>query len=171
MGWNTSALFVAARKPKKIIAFLPDVFEYERTGEKVGGDQATSGSPGGKLYVRELDGWCEIWEPSQRLLPRIETILEDAPNTLVGTKALVLILSSVTSTYGFLLFDNAELVRKVIYKQGKCVENVGEPLAFEASFKPESWGHDEHFVWTALRVITGRAPNIEGSYDVYNVIT
>lgn len=170
MGWNTSALFVAARDTREVIDFLPDVFEYRRTHQKVGGDQATSGIPGDRLYVREIGGWCEVWEPSQRLLPRIEIILEDAPATLADTKALVIILSSVSSTYGFLLFDDGMLVRKAIYEHGKCKEAFGEPLPFEAEFEPESWGHDEDFAWTALRAVTGRDLDLEGVYEVYEVI-
>lgn len=170
MGWNTSALFVAARDTQAVIDFLPDVFEYRRTHQKVGGDQATSGIPGERLYVRELDGWCEVWEPSQRILPRIEFILEDAPTTLADTKALVIILSSVSSTYGFLLFDDGVLVRKAIYEYGKCREAVGEPLPFEAGFEPASWGHDEEFAWKALREVTGRGPDLQGVYEVFDVI-
>lgn len=176
MGWNTSALFVRDRTVDDVIAFLPDVYSYEPTGEVVSSEQAHAGSPGGRLYAavtptREAS-WCELWDPEQRLATRVEKLIElDGPGTLQGTTALAVIFSSVTSTYGFWLFEDGELKRRVMYETGECIDESGDRLPVEDTVEVPSWGHDEDFVWALIASVAEIELDDARSYAVFSVDT
>jgi hypothetical protein len=170
MGWNTSALFVEGREPDTVLRFFPDVFEYVDTGDRVTADAAWSASPGERLYVAKTGDYCQVWDPDQRFVPRIENMFESAgTRRLFGTRVLALAFSSVTSTYGFWLYDDANLVRRVHFESGKELEPLGEPLPCEADAKLPDWGHDEDFLWHIARSLTGLGPDVETEFAVYSV--
>lgn len=170
MGWNTSALFVENRTIEDVIRFLPDVFGYEPTGETATGEMATSGAARETLFLRADGDWVEAWDPDLRLLPRIEKIVEgDGPGTLAGTRALMVIFSSVTSSYGFILYEGGVITRKIFYSEGNVIDEYGEALPVEHEVEMPSWGYDEDFVWAVIESVTGRTHDLEAAYQVYAV--
>jgi hypothetical protein len=170
MGWNTSALFIKNRTADEALSFLPDVFAYEPAGLRVSAEEAMSGSPRGRIYLRTSGGWCELWDPDQRFAPRVEDIIEiDGSGILAGTTALAVLFSSVLSTYGFWLFEDGKLVRHAVFDSGKPVAAYGTPLPVESELEIPSWGHDEEFVWAVISAVTGSSGELDAVFDVYGV--
>ena len=89
MGWNTSALFVRDRSVDDVVNSLPDVVDYLACDERVSADSAWSQSPGERLYLADDGGWCQMWDPDQRLALNVDRWLAmDVLETLRGTQAL-----------------------------------------------------------------------------------
>jgi hypothetical protein len=171
MGWNTSALFVRDRSIDDVLGFLPDVFEYEPTRKELTADYAWSSSPGRCLYLADEGGWCQLWDPDQRIPPRVGDLIEmDGPGALKGTQALAVVFSSVMSTYALWLYDDANLVRHICFMDGEPAEVFGEPLPVEAQIEIPSWGPDEDFLWSVIRAVTGLNSNIDQPFTVYDVV-
>jgi len=175
MGWNTSALFVRDRSVGEVLDLLPDVFGYDPTGEKLPADHAWSSSPGQRLYLSDEGGWCQLWDPDQRIPPRVGGLIEmDGPGALKGTRALAVVFSSVTSTYALWLYDDASLVRHVCFKDGEPApvfgDFVGGPLPIEDQIEVPSWGPDEDFLWSVIRAVTRCDADDGRLFSVYDVV-
>jgi len=155
MGWNTSALFVKDFAIDDVIHVLPDVFEYTPTGRIVDGEHAMSGASQQTLFFAVRRGWCEVWDPDQRFAPRIERLVADAGKKLAHTTVLSVLFASVTSTYGFSLYEGGKLVRHAMFESGETKASSGAPLPAEVAAKVPTWGHDESFLWTVIRGVTG----------------
>lgn len=155
-----------------MLRLLPDVVEYEQTGEVVDFDQATMTSPGGRLYLADGE-WCQLWDSDLLFVPQIGRLIFEEPNqfdgpsALAGTRALAVVFSSVTSTYGFWLYDDGALVRQAIFESGEPVDEVGQPLPMEADVPIPSWGHDEDFVWAVIHEVTGLGQSGDQRFAVY----
>lgn len=145
MGWNTSALFVQGASAADAVAVLAASATLEPGGRLVGADEATSGRPDGVLFVAEVGGWAQVWDPSMDLAPVCEP----------PGDALTVVFSSVTSSYAFTLFTAGEVVRELVYVDGGVVVDNGSPLPVEASVDFPSWGPDEDFIWTVIEAVTG----------------
>lgn len=157
MGWNTSAIFVDSHDPLTLASAAT-----RATGEQVGADTATSGRMRGFLYTARTGPWHELWDPS---LEHVLTMPD-----LGGHRGLSVIFSSVSSSYGFSLYDERGLVRKIIYSDGEPVAEDGAPLAVEARLEFPSWGPDEDFLWAVIEDVTGISFDLERSYDVHEVL-
>lgn len=158
MGWNTTALFARGKTLEDVLEFLPDVFEYEPTGKTVPAEKAWGrGGKRSRLYAREQEPWCQLWDPHGRFLAKIAQLAEEGGDLLEDTQVLVVAFDSVGSTYRFWLYDDGELVRKAHFASGKTVAEVGEPLAAERGVAIPTWGHDEDFLWTVITAVTGFA--------------
>ncbi|MEU8239054.1 hypothetical protein AB0C07_12470 [Actinoplanes missouriensis] len=83
--------------------------------------------------------------------------------------ALVVFLSSVSSTYGFTLFRNGERTRHYVYADGVAVEDEGTPLPVESEIALPSWGLDEDFLWSIITAVTGLRYDEKLQYRVYPV--
>ncbi|MFI0446949.1 hypothetical protein [Actinomadura sp. 6N118] len=170
MGWNTSALFVRGRSIDEVEASLPDVVDYVPTEEQVSADHAWSQSPGQRLYLAETDGWCQLWDPDQRLPPNVDRWLTlDALGALKGTQALAVLLSSVMSTYALWLYDDCELVRHVSFVNGEPTTEIGASLQVESGIDVPSWGPDEDFVWAVIKDVTGLSSDMDQLFAVYEL--
>jgi hypothetical protein len=170
MGWNTAALFVEGREPAAVMRFFPDVFQYTDTEERVTSDTAWSSSPGERLYVAKTGEHCQVWDPDRRFVTRIDKMFESSgTRRLAGTRVLALDFSGKTSTYGFWLYDDAELVRRVHFESGQARDPFGEPLACESDAELPSWGHDEDFLWHVARSLLNLGPDVETEFAVYSV--
>jgi hypothetical protein len=169
MGWNTSALFIFERSTEDLINFLPDVFDYTATAE-VDGEQAMSGSPGGRIYVAHNGAWCEMWDPDERFPPRVDAMIEqDGERILRHTRALAVLFSSVTSTYGLWLYDDGRLGRHAMYESGDLVASLGEALPIEAELPIPTWGPDEAFLWGVIEHVTRLTYDLDRTYTAYTV--
>lgn len=170
MGWNTSAFFVHQRSTDDLLSLLPGEFACEPTGEHVGAEEATANRPGGRLYLAADGAWCQLWDPDFRFVSRTYNMAGNgSPPVLAGTRALAVLFSSVTSTYGFWLHDNGEVVRRAIYESGELIDSLGEPLPAEADITFPEWGPDEDFVWAIMQDVTGLTSASGGQFAVYNV--
>ncbi|MFI0453979.1 hypothetical protein [Actinomadura sp. 6N118] len=168
MGWNTSALFVRGRSVAEVVDGLPDAGNWQATGERVSADAASSQSPGGRLYLSEGGGWCHLWDPDQRLVLDVDRLLDlGSLGALKGTRALALLFSSVSSTYGLWLHDDRALTRNVVYHNGEIVQESGDPLPYESRIEMPSWGPDEDFLWGVFEDVTGQRFDIDQVFEVY----
>ncbi|MFB4273175.1 hypothetical protein [Nonomuraea sp. GTA35] len=171
MGWNTSALFVRDRSIEDVLGFLPDVFEYKPTRKELTAEYAWSSSPGQCLYLADEGGWCQLWDPDQRIPTRVGDLVEmDGPGVLKDTQALAVVFSSVKSTYALWLYEDAHLVRFICFMDGEPVEVFGEPLPIEVQIEVPSWGPDEDFLRSVIRAVTGLNDNIDQPFTVYDVV-
>jgi hypothetical protein len=168
MGWNTSALFVMDRSADDLLDFLPDASGYRLTDERVGVEQATSSSPRERLYLADDGTRCQLWDPDLQFVVGVDAMIESGgARFLNGTRALAVIFSSVTSMYGFWLYDDGDLVRRAIYESGELIDSVGRPLPDESDITIPEWGHDEDFVWTMIEKITGLTYSDDQQFAVY----
>lgn len=175
MGWNTSALFLRDRSVKAVLSFLPDIFDYEPMREGVWGDEAMVGRAE-DLYLASDATWCQMWDPHTRFAPKVDVLMEYEANhtpILRGTRALSALFASVTSTYGFWLYDDGKLVRQAMYTSGEPVNIIGEPLPVESQVEIPSWGHDEIYVWAVIEALTGYTSDFVSDsqgFAAYNVL-
>jgi hypothetical protein len=175
MGWNTTALFVRGRSVDDLVGCLPDVVDYVLHDRQSIAEEAWSGSPGERVYLAETAGWTQIWDPEGRIAGKVEGWLERGDlGTLKGTQALAVLFSSVMSTYAFWLFDDSGLVRHICYESGVSSNVlggiVGEPLPIEGQVEIPSWGHDEDFVWSVIKNVTGLAADIDQRFIAYDLV-
>jgi len=168
MGWNTAAIFVRDRPADEIITSLA----LSPTGPptSVTGDQATSGLVGLVLSARTAGGWTEVWDSSMLHLADPAALETPQMRSLLGgTNALVVLFSSVASTYGFWLYEHGGLRRALVSADGEVVESVGDELDVERTVEIPSWGRDEDFVWAVIRSVTGQGFDADAAYDSYEV--
>lgn len=150
MGWNTSALFVES--PRQVvleaIASLGSL-----TDRELHYTEATLGALAPAMAIAELDGWTELWDPScdLPLSPAHEPLRKALSR---NGRALAVFWSSVTSQYGFWLYERGQLVRAVRYDHGEVAEQEGSPLAAEADIELPSWGMDEDWAFTIVERLT-----------------
>ena len=105
--------------------------------------------PGSALYAAQTGRWTQVWDPSMRYAMGIgQAAAADRENIAAGTRVLAVIFSSVSTTYGFELFDDGVPTRSVVYADGEAVVESGEPLPVESTLALPSWGPDEDFVWS-----------------------
>lgn len=117
MGWNTAAIFVRDRPADEVIASL--AFSPTGPPTPVTGEQATSGLAGPGLSARTAGGWAEVWDPSMLHLTDPAVVESQQMRALLGgTGALVVLFSSVASTYGFWLYEDGELRRGLVSADG-----------------------------------------------------
>ncbi|MFG1998337.1 hypothetical protein ACGFNU_04230 [Spirillospora sp. NPDC048911] len=167
MGWNTSALFVRDRSVAEVVDGLRDAGNWQATGERVPADEASTQSAGGRLYLAENGGWCH-WDPDQRLVLDIDRLLGlGSLGALKGTRALALLFSSVSSTYGLWVFDDGVLVRSAIHHEGEMVQEFGDPLPVESRLEVPSWGPDEDFLWGVFQEVTDLRFDSGQLFEVY----
>lgn len=88
---------------------------------------------------------------------------------LTGTRALWAIFSSVSSSYGFTIYDGGSPVRGILYADAEPVYEVGEPLAVESAVGIPEWGPDEDFVWAVTTEVTGLAYDSDRQFEVYTL--
>jgi hypothetical protein len=168
MGWNTAAIFVRDRPADEIFTALA----LSPTGPPtpVTGEQATSGLVGSLLSTRTAGGWTEVWGPSMLLLADPAAVETPQMRSLLGsTDALVVLFSSVASTYGFWLYEHGELRRALVSADGEIVESAGDELDAEGTVEIPSWGRDEDFVWAVIGSVTGQGFDAGAAYDSYEV--
>ncbi|MFF3866770.1 hypothetical protein [Micromonospora sp. NPDC001898] len=156
MGWNTSAVFVAGHDPLAMLTSAATA-----TGEEVHGDEATSGLRHGVVYTARTGQWHELWDPS---LVYVTTEID-----LTGRRALSVVFSSVSSSYGFTYHDGHTLARRLVYADGEPVVNEGAPLPVEQGLTFPEWGPDEDFVWAVIDDITGITFDPDRRYQVHQV--
>lgn len=171
MGWNTSALFVRDRSIDEVVDSLPDVVGYVPRDERVSADFAWSHSPRERLYLAEDGGWCQIWDPDQRIPLNVDRWLtSDVLGTIKGTQALAVVFSSVASVYALWFYDDADLVRHVCFENGEARAETGDPLPSESGVEFPSWGPDEDFLWHVIKNTTGLEANLDQLFTVYEVV-
>ncbi|MFG1947372.1 hypothetical protein [Nonomuraea sp. NPDC048826] len=163
MGWNTSALFVRDRSIEEVAGCLADA-AYAPGHDRASADQAWSGRPGRRLYLAESGGWCQLWDPDQRIPFEIESFLK-------GTRVLAVVFAGVSSVYGFWLYDDGELVRGSVLENGEPVVDLGEPLPVEARVRIPEWGPDEDFLWEVIGDVTGLTAAVDQTFEVYEAVT
>lgn len=169
MGWNTSALFVWDRSIDEVVGALPDDAEFAPSGERLSADHAWGHSPGQRLYLAEEHGWCQMWDPDQRIAPDVDRRFESG--VLKGTQALAVLVSSVSSIYGLRFYDDGTLVRGTVLHNGEPVVDVGTPLPVESQVEIPSWGPDEDFLWAAINAVTGLTADVDQLFEVYELVT
>lgn len=170
MGWNTTALFVRGRSIDELIDTLPDVVDYVPQDVPVSAEQATSGSPGDRIYLAETAEWCQLWDPDARIAGSAVGWLDSGElQSLKGTQALAVVFSSVTSMYGFWLLDDGRLTRHVLYENGDPAESFGERLPIEGRIDIPSWGPDEDFLWSVVKDVTGLGYDNNRRYHCYEI--
>lgn len=173
MGWHTSGLFIRGRTAEDIIGFLPDVFEYEPTGELVSGDQATMSLPAGRLYLARRDGWARMWCGTEPFPAHVDHLVQDAgPGPLENTLALAVVLESASDHWEWWLYDDSRLVRHVRYGFSEVVTSDGQPLPQEGDLERANRREDgsvdrEEFLLALVRTTTGSID--DGKYAVYLV--
>lgn len=171
MGWNTSALFVRGRSIDEVVACLPDDTDYLPSGDRSSADQAWSNRPWQRLHLADTAGWCQMWDPAQRIPTDIDNLLKTgALGALKGTRALAVLFSSVSSIYGLWLHDDGELVRGMLFHDGEPVVDLGEPLPVEARVDIPEWGPDEDFLWAFINDVTGLTATVDQVFEVYETI-
>ncbi|MBB5868275.1 hypothetical protein F4553_001654 [Allocatelliglobosispora scoriae] len=170
MGWNTSAVFVADRTPQQALTLLVGDEHADQVGELVTADAATSGLRGDVLYAAQTGGWSQVWDPSMRYAMGIgQAAAGDRIGIAAGTRILTVIFASVSSTYGFEVFDDGALTRAVVYADGEPVVESGEPLPVESTITLPSWGPDEDFVWSVIEAVTGFGHQDEQLFAVHQL--
>ncbi|TDD08023.1 DUF6928 family protein [Nonomuraea diastatica] len=153
------------RSIDEVAGSLPDDVEFVPTGERVSADHAWRHTPGHRLYFAERDGWCHMWDTDQRISIDVGNLLESGALTaLKGTRALAVLFSSVSSIYGFWLWDDGELARGVVFHNGEPVVDDGEPLPAESRADISSWGPDEDFLWAVINDVTGLTATVDHGY-------
>ncbi|GAA2619096.1 hypothetical protein GCM10010411_63450 [Actinomadura fulvescens] len=161
-------MFVRGRSVGEIVGGLPGAGNWRATGERVSGAPASSFSPGGRLYLGEGGGWCHLWDPEQVVPIDVDRLLDQGSlAALKGTRALSLLFSSVSSTYGLWLYDDGALIRNVVYQDGEVVQESGEPLPVETRVELPSWGPDEDFLWSVFQDVTGLGFDLDQRFEVY----
>ncbi|MEH1014063.1 hypothetical protein V6U90_13250 [Micromonospora sp. CPCC 206060] len=156
MGWNTSALFVADHDPLTLLTATTTA-----TAEETDGAEATSGLRHDVVYTARTGQWHELWDPS------LEHVMS-VPD-LAGHRALSVIFSSVTSSYGFSYHDGPTPARRIVYTDGQPVVDDGVPLPVEQGLTFPDWGPDEDFVWAVIEEITGITFDADRRYQVHQL--
>jgi len=168
MGWNTAAIFVRDRPADEVIASL--ALSPTRPPTPVTGEQATSGLAGPGLSARTAGGWTEVWDPSMLHLADPAALETPQMHSLLGgTDALVVLFSSVASTYGFWLSEDGVPRRSLVSVDGEIVESSGDELDVEQTVEIPSWGRDEDFLWAVIGSVTGQGFDADAAYDSYEV--
>ncbi|GIH08706.1 hypothetical protein Rhe02_67730 [Rhizocola hellebori] len=152
MGWNTSALFA---RGEDVLALLP--VPVTPTGATATADEATSGLAEEVVYVSRAEEWQQLWDPSVIHLADADT----------GQNSLSVFFFGVSSSYGFILVEDGEVVRRLIYVDGEPSIDEGEPLPIEAEIPHPSWGPDEDWVWAIIKDVTGITYDEDRIFEVY----
>jgi hypothetical protein len=152
MGWNTSALFA---RGEDIVKLLP--VTATPTGAVVTTDEATSGLADAVVFVSRDEEWQQLWDPAMMHLA----------DAAAGRNSLSVFFSSVSSSYGFMLVQEGEVVRRAIYVDGELTVQDGESLPIEAEIPHPSWGPDEDWVWAIIKDVTGTTYDEERTFEVY----
>ncbi|GAA4904091.1 hypothetical protein LX16_3729 [Stackebrandtia albiflava] len=148
MGWNTGAAFVSSVTEE---VALTAVGLTSDPAEWVSADEATGAFATDVVFTSRCGDWTEIWDPELRVTARM---LEKSTPVHSGG-LLAVVLSSVSSTYGFAWFQNGEAVRRAVFQDGEPVVSAGAALPVEAEIPIPSWGPDEDYVFAVVRKLTG----------------
>jgi hypothetical protein len=171
MGWHTSAVFVRGLSLDQILRFVPPDRVLTRQGE-VSAIEAWAASPEDRLYVASSGGWSQLWEPERSFAFELDEVIyhqEPEIELLRQTRALCVDFDSAASRYAFKLFDDAEMIRHARYDSGRLSIAEGTPLPIESAYTPPRWGHDEDFLWSVIREVTGLAQDESLRYRAYSV--
>jgi hypothetical protein len=169
MGWNTAALLVRDRSADQALTLLGNTDRFRPTDELVTADVASSHQLGQQqLAVAEDRAWCWLWDPHQQYVPYTYDLtgVDDASAVLAGTVAFAALFSSVSTIYGFWLYQDGKLVRRAIFENGELVDGVGKPLPCESGLGPEHW-FSEEALWTVTTAVTGLSFRSDQQFRVY----
>ena len=149
MGWNTSGFIVENAAEDEILALLPDVFTPR--DKHLSYEEAASRSLGpnfaiGKGTTQDGVKWVQFWDPSGYIAMNGALIAKLS----TGRRAASYFMSGVKSTYGFSLFVDGEIQRRIVWADREVKEEHGEALDAEAQLPMPEWGHDEHSIFRLL---------------------
>lgn len=156
MGWNTTALFLHGASADEAVAALTPA---DPTGEWAGPDEATSASRADVLFAGTAGGWAQVWNAGGDLVPMWRPA---GPAT-----ALIVLFSSVASTYGFTLYEGGDLRRQFVVSEAETVVDDGAALPVESAVQIPSWGPDEDFIWAVVTGVTGTGYDETMRYQAY----
>lgn len=169
MGWNTAALLVRDRSADQALTLLGGSDRFRRTGEWVTGDVASSRQLGAdRLAAADDQSWCWLWDPNQQYVPYTYDLtgMAAAAPVLAGTEAFAAMYSSVSTIYGFWLYQDGKLTRRAVFHNGELVDDVGDPLPCESGLGPDDW-FSEDALWTVTSAVTGLSYDHDRQFQVY----
>ena len=149
MGWNTSGFIVEDATEDEILALLPDVFTPR--DKRLSYEEAASRSLGPNFAIGNgttQDGikWVQFWDPSGYIAMNDELIAKLS----TGRRAASYFMSGVKSTYGFSLFLDSGLQRRIVWSGTEVKEEYGDALDAETQLPMPEWGHDEASIFHLL---------------------
>lgn len=146
MGWNTSFVLAEGMKLADMKRLIPDVFSI--TKRTVGWEEASSSGMGNDLALGALPEWGAIWTLNLNvtLFPEV---LEAASRK---GRAVAVVLSSVSDTYGFEVWLHGKESRRLMRSVGEVVAQAGKPWPEEADL---DWEDGENALFTLARRLTG----------------
>jgi hypothetical protein len=149
MGVHASLVCIEGLPIDELLEGLGD--KLTGTNQTVPGYTAISSVSSPGLCVARSGNWTFPSDPRAEYIFDSD-VLEELSQ---GRRVLAFFLSGVTTSYGFFVYENAKLIRKVVYEDFRCAEEVGEPLRFEAAFEPTARGYEEAEIFGTLEAITG----------------
>lgn len=168
MGWNTSALFVRDRTPESLLSLLTGL-SVEPVGE-VDAEEATSSFPADRVYTQSDGSWSQLWDPSASVVLDPETLMSiEATEILLGTVALVVLVHSTSSTYGYWYYEDGALVRCIVYSEGEVAEEIGDPLPAETAVEPGDLGIEEDYIFSVAHALTGQTLDLDTPFAAYAI--
>lgn len=129
MGWLAAGYLVHDAPPESVVPLLPG--DLRDTGERTTGEKALGLSllTGPAYGIAETGGWTVISDPGMQIVYDQEA----GERLSAHRRALAFLVHSVSSVYGFSLYENGTMTRRALYVEGEPEENTGEPLPEEAS--------------------------------------
>jgi hypothetical protein len=149
MGWNTSIIAVWHKTAAELLN--AQLRSYAPTGAIVSAEVASTSHLEADLALADIKGWCVITQPGGALAMDDDMMADLS----LGGRSLGFLLSSVASVYAFSLYGQGQEQRRIVYRDGRVVDERGPALPAEAGIARPSWGYDEDWVFTLLKRLTG----------------
>ncbi len=145
MGWNFAGLLAESVLAEAAVSALPG--RIRPTGARLPGYEALGTGRGIDYAIAQLGTWTVIADPHLRLVQ-----FEAGAELSRGGRCLAFVVSDVSTTYGFWLWAEGEIRRRVVYSEGELLEEHGEPLAEEAGLPDPAV---EDYVLELVERVTG----------------
>ncbi len=150
MGWNTIAFFAEGDPSTTLMPAFED--SWTPTDNELALDEASSSGLAPDMAFAEVKGWSALWAPGQETLAEVAELVDDLS---VAGRALAVVLSGVTSSYGFLWSIDGEITRAIYYADDEPAIDRGAALPEEEGIDRPSWGYDEDWIFTIVSRLTG----------------